>query len=34
MTIVVGKDGKIAQIEYGTTPLQREKLKQTIQSLR
>lgn len=34
MTIVVGKDGKIAQIEYGTTPLQRDKLKQTIQSLR
>lgn len=34
MTIVVGKDGKIAQIEYGTSPLQRDKLKQTIQSLR
>lgn len=34
MTVVVGKDGKIAQIEYGTTPLQREKLKQTILSLR
>ena len=34
MTIVVGKDGKIAQIEYGTSPLQRDSLKQTIRSLR
>lgn len=34
MTIVVDKNGKIAQIEYGTSPMQRDKLKQTIQSLR
>lgn len=34
MTIVVDKNGVIAQIEYGTSPLQREKLKNTIQSLR
>lgn len=34
MTIVVGKDGKIAQIEYGTSPLQRDSLKDTIRSLR
>ena len=34
MTVVVDKDGIIRQVEFGTTPLQREKLKQTIQSLR
>lgn len=34
MTIVVDKNGVIAQIEYGTSPLKREKLKNTIQSLR
>ena len=34
LTIVVDKAGKIAQIEYGTSPEKRDKLKQTIQSLR
>lgn len=34
MTIIVDKDGFIMQIEHGTSPAQREKLKQTIQSLR
>lgn len=34
MTIVVDKSGRIAQIEYGTSLLQREQLKQTINSLR
>lgn len=34
MTIVVDKNGTVAQIEFGTSPLQREKLKQTINSLR
>lgn len=34
MTIVVDKNGIIAQIEYGTSPLQRESLKKTIQNLR
>lgn len=33
MTIVVDKEGKIVQIENGTSPEQRKKLKQTIQSL-
>lgn len=34
MTIVIDKKGIIRQVEYGTSPLQREKLKQTIKSLR
>ena len=34
MTIVIDKIGNIAQVEYGTSPVQREKIKQTIQSLR
>ncbi len=34
MTIVIGKDGRIALIEYGTSPLQRKRLKETIESLR
>jgi len=34
MTVVVDKEGKIAQAEYGTSPTQREKLKRTINSLR
>lgn len=34
MTVVIDKEGIIRQVEFGTTPLQREKLKQTIQSLR
>lgn len=34
LTVVVDKDGKIAQVEFGTSPLQRDKLKATIQSLR
>lgn len=33
-TIVVDKDGIVRQVEFGTSPLQREKLLQTIQSLR
>lgn len=34
MTIVVDKKGKVAQIEYGTSLIQRKKLKETINSLR
>ena len=34
MTIIINKDGKIVAIEYGTSPEKREKLKQTIKSLR
>lgn len=34
MTIVVDKKGKIAQIEYGTSLIQRKILKETINSLR
>lgn len=34
MTIVIGKDGRVAQVEYGTSPLQRNKLRETIESLR
>lgn len=34
MTVVVDRNGNIAQIEYGTSPLQRERLLQTIRSLR
>lgn len=34
LTIVVGRDGKIAAFEYGTSPEQRARLKQAIQSLR
>lgn len=34
MTIVTDKNGNIVLIEYGTSPLQRKKLKQTIESLR
>lgn len=34
LTIVVDKDGNIVQIERGTSPEQREKLRQTIESLR
>lgn len=34
MTIIVDKDGKIVQIEYGTSPMQRKRLKETIESLR
>ncbi len=34
LTVVVDKNGSIVQIEYGTSPVQREKLKRTIQSLR
>lgn len=34
MTIVIDKEGIIRQVEYGTSPLQRKRLKQTIQSLR
>lgn len=34
MTIVVDKDGVIRQIEYGTSILQRNSIKRTIQSLR
>ena len=34
LTLVVGKDGKIAAFEYGTSQEQRDTLKQKIQSLR
>lgn len=34
LTIVVGKDGNIVQVERGTSPEKREKLRQTIESLR
>lgn len=34
MTVVVDKEGTIVQVEYGTSPLQREKLKRTINELR
>lgn len=34
MTVVADKDGVIVQVEYGTSPMQRESLKRTIQSLR
>lgn len=34
MTIVVDKGGLIALIEYGTSPMQRKKLRETIESLR
>lgn len=33
-TMIIGKDGKIAAFEYGTSPAQRASLKQKIQSLR
>jgi hypothetical protein len=34
MTIVVDKAGTITHIEHGTSPVQREQLKQQIQSVR
>ena len=34
LTVVIDKNGNIAQVEYGTSPAKRNKLKQTIQSLR
>lgn len=34
LTVVVGKDGIIALTEYGTSPLQRKKIRETIESLR
>lgn len=34
LTVVIDKNGNIACVEYGTSPVQREKIKQTIQSLR
>lgn len=34
LTIVVDKEGTIARAEYGTSPLQRLRLRQTIESLR
>ena len=34
MTVIIDKQGHITQVEYGTSPVQREKIKQTIQSLR
>ena len=34
MTIVVDKEGTIAQVEYGTSPVQREELKEKIRQLR
>lgn len=34
MTVVVDKEGTIVQVEYSTSPLQREKLKRTIDELR
>lgn len=34
LTIVVDKQGTVAKVEYGTSPLQRAELKQTILSLR
>lgn len=34
MTVVVDKEGIIRQVEFGTSPMQRETLKNTIQSLR
>jgi hypothetical protein len=34
MTIVVDKSGTITHIEHGTSPVQREQLKQQIQSVR
>lgn len=34
MTVVIDKSGIIRQVEFGTSPLQRDHLKQTIQSLR
>lgn len=34
LTVVVGKDGKIARVEYGTSPVQREEVKKKIEELR
>lgn len=34
MTIIIDKEGIISKVEYGTSPLQREELKEKIQSLR
>lgn len=34
VTIVVDRDGTVAQVEYGTSPVQRDELKATIRSLR
>lgn len=34
MTVVVGKNGKIAKVEYGTSPVQREEVKKKIEELR
>ncbi|MCH5226441.1 MAG: TlpA family protein disulfide reductase [Muribaculaceae bacterium] len=34
MTIIIDKEGKIAMIEFGTSPEKREAIKQTIKSLR
>ncbi|MCH5227283.1 MAG: TlpA family protein disulfide reductase [Muribaculaceae bacterium] len=34
MTIIINKEGKIAMIEFGTSPEKREAIKQTIKSLR
>lgn len=34
LTVVIDKNGNIAQVEFGTSPTKRNKLKQTIMSLR
>lgn len=34
LTVVVGKNGKIAKVEYGTSPVQREEVKKKIEELR
>ncbi len=34
LTVVVDKEGIVAQVEYGTSPVQRAALKETILSLR
>lgn len=34
LTVVIDKEGIVAQVEYGTSPVQRDALKEKIRSLR